>query len=821
MKKGLAAENGCYLLERMNKFLLHIVSIAAFLLLPFAAFSLSISGRVICAEDSSSIEHAQVMIEETQQSVSTDKNGAFSFVNVAPGKYSLVATYQMKAQQTLIVHLIEQDIWIDFKLSPDVIKTDVVLIEKGKNFSITKLNGVEGTSIYEGKKSEVIDVASTPGNKSTNNAREIYGKISGLNIWESDGAGIQLSIGGRGLNPSRVSNFNTRQNGYDISADALGYPESYYSPPTEAIDKIEIVRGAASLQYGTQFGGFLNFNLKKGPENKKFEFTTRQTLGSWGFVNSFNSVGGTVGKLTYYAFAQRKQGDGWRSNSEFSVNSGYASVQYKFSSKFKVGLEYTAMQYLAHQPGGLTDAMFKQNAQQSIRARNWFNVNWNLMALTIDYEFNEKTRLNIRNFALLASRDALGTLDQINRADEGLERNLLSDQFKNFGSEVRLLHYYSLQKVSSVFLIGGRYYQGHTDRKQGLADSTDQPHFDFLHPANPEFSAYTFPSRNISVFSENIFKITKYLSLTPGVRFEYIDTRSSGYYNIENKNLAGQVIYQEQKTDNRESQRSLLLAGLGLSYCPTKNTEIYSNFSQNYRSINFNDMRVVNPNFQVDPELKDETGFTYDLGYRGSYKNFMYFDATFFYLGYNNRIGSVLKTDTNTYTAYLLRTNVSDSKTYGIESLIEVDLYKIFKGTKDMKISVFSNFSFMNALYNGSKEKAFEGKQVELVPPVLFKSGLKYRYKKFGASYQYSYTAKQFTDATNTEFTANAVNGLVPAYNVMDISLSYSYKKVTLEGSINNLLDNRYFTRRSEGYPGPGIIPSDARSFYLTLQLKL
>ncbi|MCX6182174.1 MAG: TonB-dependent receptor [Bacteroidetes bacterium] len=806
----------------MNNFFLHIIRIATFLLLPLSAFSFSISGKVISVDDSLDVEHAQVTIEETNQKTFTNQKGEFSFANISSGTYTLVVHAQNKQPQKTTVVVRDKDIWVSFKLSLEITKTEVVVIEKSKNSSIGKLNAVEGTSIYEGKKSEVIDMNNTSGNKSTNNAREIYGKVSGLNIWESDGAGIQLSIGGRGLNPNRVSNFNTRQNGYDISADALGYPESYYSPPSEAIDKIEIVRGAASLQYGTQFGGFLNFNLKKGPENKKLEFTTRQTTGSWGFVNSFNSIGGTVGKLTYYAYAQRKQGEGWRPNADFSVNAGYASLQYKFSAKFKIGLEYTAMQYLAHQPGGLTDGMYKQNPQQSIRERNWFNVNWNLMAFTLDYNFSEKTRLNFRAFGLLASRDALGTLDQINRADEGTERNLLNDQYKNFGSEIRWLHYYSLWKIPSVFLIGGRYYQGQTDRKQGLADSTNQPHFTFLNAANPEFSAYTFPSRNIAVFSENIFKVSKKLSITPGVRFEYIDTRSGGYYNIENKNLAGQVIYHEQKSDNRESKRSFVLAGIGLSYDVTNNTELYSNFSQNYRSINFNDMRVVNPNFQVDPNLKDETGFTCDLGYRGSYKNFLYFDATFFYLGYNNRIGSVLKTDTTSYTVYALRTNVSDSRTYGFESLVEVDFYKwLIKGKKDMKISVFSNLSWMNASYTGSKEKAFEGKRVELVPPVLFKSGLKFKYKKFGASYQYSYTAQQFTDATNSTFTANAVNGLIPAYNVMDLSLSYTYKLFTLEGSINNLLDNRYFTRRAEAYPGPGIIPSDARSFYLTVQVKL
>ena len=59
-----------------------------------------------------------------------------------------------------------------------------------------------------------------------------------------------------------------RQNGVEMSADALGYPESYYSPPIQAVEQIEIVRGAASLQYGTQFGGLINFKLKDAPEDK-------------------------------------------------------------------------------------------------------------------------------------------------------------------------------------------------------------------------------------------------------------------------------------------------------------------------------------------------------------------------------------------------------------------------------------------------------------------------------------------------------------------------------------------------------------------------
>jgi Fe(3+) dicitrate transport protein len=71
-------------------------------------------------------------------------------------------------------------------------------------------------------------------------------------INESSDGGLQLSIGGRGLDPNRTSNFNTRQNGYDISADVLGYPESYYATPTEALEETKLF--AVRLCNGTQFG---------------------------------------------------------------------------------------------------------------------------------------------------------------------------------------------------------------------------------------------------------------------------------------------------------------------------------------------------------------------------------------------------------------------------------------------------------------------------------------------------------------------------------------------------------------------------------------
>ncbi len=700
----------------------------------------------------------------------------------------------------------------------DTTSLESVIITGKKNQSVSgKLKDVEGTSIYAGKKTEVIHMRNMNANLATNNTRQIYARIPGLNIWEYDRGGLQLGIGGRGLSPNRSSNFNIRQNGYDISADALGYPESYYTPSAEALERIEIVRGAASLQYGPQFGGLVNFIMKDGPKDKPFELVTRQTGGSFGFFNSFNSIGGTIakGKLNYYTFYQYKKGDDWRPNSHYDQHNAYVHVGYDLSPKLKITGEYTFMQYLAQQPGGLTDEQFKEDAAVSVRARNWFKVNWNLISLNLDYQIGPDTKLNWRNYTLQGGRQALGVLSYINRPDNGGNRDYLSDKYSNVGSELRFIHQYALMgSQKSTFLLGTRVYRGLTFRKQGSASNGSDANFHF-NGIEPDISSYKFPGTNLAAFAENIFQINKQWSITPGIRFEHITTKADGYYYRTNIFIPSEKI-QEAKSN----PRSFVLLGIGTSWKLGNGTELYANISQNYRSINFNDIRVVNANAIVDPALKDETGYNMDMGFRGTYKGWLYADISLFYLRYNDRIGSVFTSDAD-FRTYRLRTNVSDSRNLGIELLLEGDLIKVLSHSlSPYKLNLYTSLSLIDARYTNTRNTAIANKLVENVPPVLFRSGLSFGPSRYNITFQYSYQAKQYSDATNTEYTPTAVDGAVPSFGVMDLSLSYNWKMVTLYSGVNNLTDKKYFTRRADGYPGPGILPADKRNLYVTIQFK-
>ena len=785
--------------------------------LAFGQKLLFIEGTV--RDGTEAIPGAVVRLYPTDAVEISNDNGFFRFGKITPGRYRLEVSSMGFKPRVDTLTVTDEGLKLDLRLDEagGVLINEVTVT--GQNSDVSgKLSDVLGTSIYASKKTEFINVKNLNANLATNNSRQIYARIPGLNIWEYDRGGLQLGIGGRGLSPNRSSNFNIRQNGYDISADALGYPESYYTPSAEAISKIEIVRGAASLQYGPQFGGLVNFVMREGPRNKPIELTLRQTGGSFGLFNSFNSVGGTVakGKLNYYAFFQYKRGDNWRPNSHYDQQNAYIHLAYEVSPKLKLTGEYTRMTYLAQQPGGLTDEQFAEDASVSVRARNWFKVDWNLISFNLDYAIAKNTRINWRSYTLQGGREAIGALTYINRPDYGTNRDYMADHYNNFGSEFRFIHQYNLLgRADNTFLIGARVYKGLTIRKQGDGNNSDGPDFAFL-DEQPNKSSYRFPGNNVAVFAENIFRLNKNWSITPGARFEFINTKADGYYFKENKFIANEQIF-----ETRANPRTFMLLGVGASRKFGQGAEFYANISQNYRSINFNDIRVANTNARVDPNLKDETGFNIDMGVRGTYKNWLYADVSLFYLKYNDRIGSIFTTDSS-FMTYRLRTNVSDSRNLGLEFLLDGDVLRaITQGKSPYKLNLYTSLSLINARYVNTQNTAIANKLVENVPPVLLRTGLSAGNQRFNITYQFAFQTKQYSDATNTEQTPTAVDGAIPAFSVMDLSLSYNWRLFTLYSGVNNLANAKYFTRRADGYPGPGILPADIRNYYVTLQFKL
>ena len=755
----------------------------------------------------------------------TDEKGNFEFyTNKESNSIIFLSAEDLFFEKKISI---KNDTIIEIIYSPKIENLSEVILKANriKAFQLKRLEDSKGTSIYAGKKNEVVLVTQTMANLAVNSSRQIYSQVAGLNIYENDDAGIQLHIGGRGLDPNRTSNFNTRQNNYDISADVLGYPESYYTPPAESLSEIQIVRGAASLQYGTQFGGLVNFVILPPNINKSLEITSRNTLGSNNLYTNYTSFSGTINKFSYYSFVNYKKGDGFRSNSEFDSKNMYINLNYQITEKTKISTEFTYLNYLAQQAGGLSDKMFNENPYQSNRKRNWFNLDWFLYNFKLESDLNKNTSLGINFFGLNAKRKSLGfRSNRVDQIDPLQERDLIFGDFNNFGLESKLLSKYKILNKKSIFLLGLKYYNSNNTGEQGPGINNSEPNFNFQYDLFPNYryqSFFTYPNLNFSLFGENIFYLSDKLSITPGFRFENIKTESDGYYRNLNFDAAGNVILNELNYSNDIRKRSFILLGVGISFKPSSFIEFYGNISENYRSVTFADISIYNPSYAINPNITDESGMTTDFGLRGNIKNFISYDISLFNLSYNDRIGFVQKLmkDGRVKTE---RGNVGDAKIFGIESLIDFNLKKIFFNKENYSLNYFINTSFIDSEYISSEIPGIKGKKVEFVPKSNIKTGLRFGYNNFVLSAQYSYMSKQFTDSSNAiSGNLSGVIGQITAYKIFDLSLSYYFKNFTFESGVNNLLNEKYFTRRATGYPGPGIIPSSPRTFYLTMEIKI
>lgn len=802
------------------------VFIGIFLMLSMGAFAQKnvLKGRIV-DEKEVPVQGASVVLEGTVRGVQSDLKGYFEIKDFPKGSYNLNVSLVGFETFTQKFSIEEKEMKeLDLILKEQTLSLDEFQLSASRGIlGQDHLPDVDDFRINAGKKNEVIRIGEINANLAMNNSRQIFGKTPGITIWENDGSGIQLGVASRGLSPNRSWEFNVRMNGYDITPDPMGYPEAYFTPPMEVVEQIEIIRGASSLQFGPQFGGLMNFVLRKPDKSTRFTAESINTFGSNGLFSSFNYVGGTEGKWNYTAYYQKRVGNSWRDNGYFNTDHAHLELNYAASNRLKLGMEMTYMTTESQKPGGLTDSQFEEDSRQSSRGRNWFSTPWFVPSLSAEYLISATTKLSWKAFGTIAERNSVGFVRPINVEDDLGNRQVDRDYYTTYGSELRLSSTYRLFGQEQTLMTGLRYFNGHIDRKQ-LGVGTSGTETDYSVAAGNFRRDLDFNNVNLAAFAENVFRFSDKFLATGGVRVESIRSVMEGQLNITNGN--------PQLLDQISRTRSFVLFGVGAEYHLTPGTEFYTNFSQAYRPVLISDLTPPATTDVIDPNLKDSRGYNVDFGYRGNLFSYLKFDLSYFYLNYANRIGTIAQTGENG-SIYQFRTNLGNSVSQGFEGYVEFDPVTAFFGSSRIGyVHLFASLAFVDATYgdfevtsmsNGEiQTKNLNGNQVENAPKKINRYGATYNLGKFSMTWQLSDIGKAYSDALNTE-TPNpaATVGLIPAYRVQDLSASWKvWKQHSLKAGVNNLTDERYFTRRAGGYPGPGILPADGRTFYFTLALK-
>lgn len=681
--------------------------------------------------------------------------------------------------------------------------------------TVQTLGSIHRTYITSSKKNEVIKLTDSPTNLAEKTGRQVFAKIPGAFIYDMDGSGNQLNLATRGLDPHRSWEYNVRQNDVMTNSDIYGYPASHYSPPLEAIQRIELIRGLGSLQYGAQFGGMINYRTKEADTSSTFQLESINTMGSFGLLSTYNAIGAQKGKIRFYAYLHKRVSEGYRKNARSDAEAQFAQLIYQPNTNLTLKAELGRSAYRYQIPGPLTDAQFNVNPRQATRSRNYFNPDIYLPSITLDWNINQQLSINWISSAVLGTRNSIQFIGFADKADtivastnSYLPRQIDVDQFNSKTSEIRLKYSHKW----GTLIAGTRLISNNLHRRQ-LGEGSRGTDFD-LQVKNDYFRRnINLLTDNIAFFAEHLWKVGKYLELTAGARMERGVSKMRGTIDYYPTELVAQDIH-----------HAFPLLALGAQYKLPSQNQFYGGWSQAYRPVIFADLIPPTVLDRTDPNLQDAKGHNLELGFRGSRGSKLTYDLNFFQILYNNRIGSQLLTEENGDT-YTLKTNVGNSRTNGMELYLEMELLK----TTALKTSLFTATSYMSGKYlsgqlkNGSTNVDIKGNTLETVPKWISRNGIQVAYRRAHLSLQCSYVSDSYSDPLNTTVPiANGAAGIVPAYTVWDLHLGVRiHQNYQLKIGINNLTNQSYFTKRPSGYPGPGVWSSDGRGWMITVSTLL
>lgn len=676
---------------------------------------------------------------------------------------------------------------------------------------------LNGLMTVDGKKYEVLQIADKNLPVVEKQARQIFAQVPGLFVYDMDGTGNQLNIAVRGLDPHRGWEFNFRKDGIMTNTDIYGYPASHYNLPMEAVDRIELVRGTGSLQYGAQFGGMLNF-VTKTPSIKPIEVEAMSTLGSFSLLSNFVRVSGTKGKLSYSGWINRKTNDGYRENASSSYGAECLTLFWKpGTGQLSIKLEWTHSAYLTQLPGPLTDSMFMVNPRMATRSRNYYYPSIHVPSMSVRYNFSKQMEMLFTQTWLSGSRNSVMFDRPATVADlrdsltgEYANRQVDIDLYNSFTSELRFKQYFTRSRRISMSY-GTQFFHNNMFRRQ-QGKGTRGADYDLSINEEGWGRSLNYLTRSLALFAEATFYVSRQFLVNAGARGEYGQSRMYGF-----------ISYYPQDSVPIAIQHQFPLLGASFQYDWKKKTFIYGGISQGYRPVLLKDVVPNSVYERTDPNFRNAQGFNSEMGFKTTAVKGLYLDVTAFYLDYRRRPGTIALPD-SVNGDIIFRTNIGDARTLGMEALVRYQK----SISEHLRLELFTSSAWMYGVYyygslrNGNQNINVAGNRLENVPQWLSRNGVSLVWKRFNLSALHSYTASTFSDAYNNVLpNSTGSRGLVPDYHIFDLNIGAKVTKyAALRLNIGNITNKSYFTKRPQFYPGPGIWPSDGRTFSVTVIVK-
>lgn len=718
---------------------------------------------------------------------SKGSSGTYSFAEVRQGDYVLTAAANGFSPVRRDVRAGTDDLAIELQLHPATIASEVFVSAGqivGTPFELQRTPGSVGlVSAAQLTQSRVFTTD------------EALRKVAGVNTRGEEGFGLRPNIGIRGLSPTRSTRVLLLEDGLPLSYAPYGDNASYYHPPIDRFQEIEVLKGAGQILYGPMtVGGVVNYITPSIPSRNSGSAAI--TGGTRDYLNGHLQYGFNWKRIGFLFDTSRKQGEGARDNNRHGLSDVNLKTLTTLTAKQSLGARFN---------------YYKEDSQvtySGLRQSEWDMFGPRYNPFLNDHFNGDRLGLSVNHtWALhddfVVSTNAYGYQFERNwwrqssnsgqRPNDSADLNCggMANLFTTCGNEGRLRNYrtwgiepkaragHRWLGVRSESDFGFRYHdelQERTQQNGALPTSRTG-----LMVENNQRIA-----RAASGFLQNRLILGRW-SITPGVRIENVRFQRT------NRLLAVQGA----------TALTQAIPGIGVAYGTSRFT-FFTGLHRGFAPPRVED--VVSNTTGASIELAAELSWNYEAGMRAYVNRDLSFEATFFRMDFQNQIvpasvaggvGAVLTNGGQT-----MHEGVEFAGRYARRNLFGTRHGVWLQGAYTyLPVARFDGLRY--SAIGGFNGVLITGNRLPYAPRNLLNASVGYTHASgVNALLEANYTDAQFGDDLNARIgTADGQRGLIGGNTVWNGTFNYPVERwhTTLFVTAKNVFDRVYIADRTRG----------------------
>ena len=554
----------------------------------------------------------------------------------------------------------------------------------------------------------------------------------------------------------------------------------------DLFDQIEIIKGPNSNIYGAGLGGAILFNLDK---SKEHNLSYSSFFGSYETIKNQINIYKKFNKIEGQINFQNLSSNGYRENNNYLRYNAFGYLGYNINQYIKLDLIYNYINLRAEIPSSLNIDDFSSSPFKA--AESWKNINGNekynkeLVAISFNYNLNSYN-LNANIFYNNYNSDEKRPFNYLTENSNGYGTRIVNTIKRNNHKINFGLEFYRENYLWKTF----KNYD--SDIETQLADQNEK-------------------RNNLLIFTKYEILLNTTTNIDLGISSNYIKYK---WETLEYNNLDPQTL--KNKDSKIYDYKNIISPKIAINKI-LFDKNIFFTISHGYSPPNIDE--TLDEKGFVNPNIKPETGWNFELGSRGNLlKNKISYDMSVYLMKIKNLLVAQ-RTAEDTFVGV----NAGKTSHPGIEITINSKLWSSVKKQNNIKSEIYFSKTWYEFIEFVDKDTDYSGKTVTGVPSYKIANILMINMNNFKTIIDFQNTGKIPMNDSNEKFS--------DPYTIINLKISKLFQinkiDIRITTGIKNLLNEKYASMiliNAQGFNGnipryyyPGL----PRNYFISLNLKI